>query len=296
MTLFADALSSFFDAYFVIYGVPYDRSASFRVGQRYAPEEIRRASYNYESIFFKSKLDLRNIPIHDMGDLGEFGDAASMIDTVEFTVSKIVSEGKFPIGLGGEHTITLGAIKGLIKEGIKPFVISIDAHSDFRDEYLGDHYSHACVMKRVSELIGVENIAIIGVRSISPEEILFFDKLSSQGTHILMYSPFDIRTVGLFKVLEDIEASSRNMPIYITLDMDGLDPAYAPGVGTPEPFGLDPYVVSLVIEHFSSRLVGFDVVEITPPYDNGITSILAAYYVRQVISDVWRAKNGLKNK
>ncbi|MCD6157993.1 MAG: agmatinase [Euryarchaeota archaeon] len=294
MTTFADALFTFFDAYFVIYGVPYDRSASFRVGQRFAPDEIRKASYNYESIFFKNKIDLRNVPIHDMGNIGEFGDPSSMIEAVEFTVSKIVSENKFPIGLGGEHTITVGAVKGITKEGEDLFVVSIDAHADFRDEYLGDKYSHACVMKRISELVGTENIAIIGVRSLSSEEIEFFDKVTSRGANLLMYSPLDIRTLGMHRVLNEIERASRGKFIYLTLDMDGIDPAYAPGVGTPEPLGLDPYTVSMIIERLSSKLIGFDVVEVAPPYDNGITSILAAYYVREVISEVWRARYASK--
>ena len=293
MKAFADALSNFSNSEFVIYGVPYDRSASFRTGQRFAPDEIRRASYNFESLVFRENIDLRDIPIHDMGDIGEFGNPESMIESVGFIVEDIISKKKFPIGLGGEHTITLGAVHGIKRAGIEPFIISIDAHADFRDEYLGDPYSHACVMRRISEIIGLENMAIIGVRSVSPEEMNYFKEIMNENKRLYLYNSFELKTLGLMKVVKEIEEKAGDKPIYLTLDMDGIDPAYAPGVGTPEPFGLHPLDILTIIDYFAKRLVGFDVVEIVPAYDNGNTSILGAYFVRYVIAKVWRAKNDI---
>ncbi len=291
MTYFAEASDPLPDSLFVIYGVPYDRTASFRRGQRLAPDEIRKASYNFESWVFRAKVDISDVPIHDLGNLGEFGQPEEMIEEVSTSVENIVRSGKIPIGLGGEHTISYAALKGTVEAGKRPKMIVIDAHADMRDKYLGEIYSHACTSRRCSELIGIENLYIVGYRSISSEEVEYLNELSEKGIRIKFYTSFEVNSKGILEVIHELEKEIGDSDVYFSIDMDGIDPAFAPGVGTPEPFGIMPMDVLLLIEHFADRIVGIDITEITPPYDNGNTSALAAYYVMDFIAEKWRSSH-----
>ncbi|MEM4380168.1 MAG: arginase family protein, partial [Thermoplasmatales archaeon] len=161
---FCDSIDSYDESKYVIFGVPFDSTVSFRSGEKLAPNEIRKASFNMESFSLYRAVDLKYSAIFDEGDLDEIHKSEDMLDEVFSEVDKIVSDGKFPIMLGGEHSITLGAIRRL-----KCRTVFIDAHTDFRDSYLGNKYSHACVARRVSEVIGKENIVSLGIRSVSPD-------------------------------------------------------------------------------------------------------------------------------
>jgi agmatinase len=282
---FADAEASFQESDYIIFGVPYDKTSSFRPGASKAPMEIRQASWNQESYNIKTGIDLRDIKFHDYGDLEVINDKPElMVKKVHEFTSSLIRKNKFPIAIGGEHSITPGIIKAFPKEiGF----LSLDAHIDFREEYENEKYNHACVNKRVSDIINLANIAVVGIRSAEKEE---FEDAKDLG---LFYADiFSIRNDGIEKTIQDLKNRFKGKKIYLSLDMDVLDPAYAPGVSTPEPFGLTPFDVINFIENFSSRLVGFDVVEVCPPYDNGETAILAARFIRNIIEQT-SLKRGL---
>jgi len=273
---FADAESSFEESDFVIYGVPYDKTSSFRKGANKAPEKIREASWNFETFNLRTGFDLRDIKLHDYGDLDvRDDDPKIMVKKVEEFVSKLITEKKFPIGIGGEHSITSGVINAYPKDIA---VLSLDAHLDFRDEYENNRYNHACVTRRIADHIKLKNIAVLGVRSSEKEE---FEEAKKMG--LFHIDSFDIIENGIHNALIKIKNLFVNKKIYLTLDIDVLDPAYAPGTSTPEPFGLKPYDILNCIELFSKQIIGFDVVEVCPKYDNGETSILAAKLIRYLL-------------
>ncbi|MEM0127581.1 MAG: agmatinase [Thermoplasmatales archaeon] len=266
---FCDTIDDYAESRYVIFGVPFDSTVSFRAGEKLAPNEIRKASYNMESYSLYRGVDLKNAAIFDDGDLDEHHETEDMLEEVFSEVDKIVSDGKFPIMLGGEHSISLGALRRL-----KCKTVFIDAHTDFRDSYLGNRYSHACVARRVSEIVGKDNIVSLGIRSVSPEEV-------ESGTQ-KFFTSFQLRkeSASAMEYLNNFAGS----PVYLSIDFDGFDPAFAPGVGTPEPFGLDPLIILDLMDAIGSKLVGFDLTEISPVYDNGNTSMLAARIVQEVVS------------
>ncbi|UCH71904.1 MAG: agmatinase [Thermoplasmatales archaeon] len=273
---FADAESNFDEAEFIIFGVPYDKTSSFRFGAAKAPKEIRKASWNFETFDLKTGADLKNVKFHDYGDISIKNDKPLiMIEKVRKFTSMLLEKGKFPIALGGEHSITPGIIQAF-PEDIA--VLSLDAHMDFRQKYEDDIYNHACTIKRISDHISLNNIAILGVRSAEKEE---FEDAKKQDLFYIDY--FKLKDLGTKKSLDKINTHLRNKKIYLTLDIDAIDPAYAPGISTPEPFGIMPSDVIDCIDYFSSRLVGFDVVEVCPPYDKGETALLAAKFIRHLI-------------
>lgn len=277
---FADADDDYESSDFVIFGVPYDGTSSYRHGSKFAPDEIRKASYNLESYLFEQDVDLRDIKIHDMGNIGnldEFGNVEEVIDAVYFTISKVMDDGKFPVMLGGEHSITTGVAKYL-KEIEDAGIIFIDAHADFRDEYLGNRYGHACVARRSYELLNGKIISI-GVRSASREEMEYARKIGYE-----WLSSYQFMDIGWERAIKEAMEKLDTDKIYLSIDIDGLDPSYAPGTGTPEYFGLSPVDVKRIIDFLGNRLIGGDVVEVNPEYDNGNTSVLAARLVQEIIA------------
>jgi agmatinase len=277
---FADAESNFDEAEYVIFGVPYDKTSSFRIGSSEAPKEIRQASWNFETFNLKTGNDLREISIHDYGDLNVKNDSPkNMVKKVKEFASMILSKNKFPIALGGEHSITPGIIQAFPKDIA---VLSLDAHIDFRQLYENEPYNHACAIRRIADHINVKNIAVLGIRSAEKEE---FEEAKK---HSLFYiDAFEIKKSGMKKALDETKNYLGNKQIYLTLDIDVLDLAYAPGTSTPEPFGLTSFDIIECIEYFSAQLAGFDVVEICPPYDKGQTALLAAKLLRSVIEHVF---------
>ena len=174
-------------------------------------------------------------------------------------VSKIVTSNKFPVGLGGEHSLTPSAVKALHEIYPTLAVVILDAHLDFRKEYEGNPLSHATVTRRVSEIVGINNVRPIGIRSVSQSEIT---EARAIGLKFIETGWTEVREY-LSDAIEDLEG-----PVYLSLDMDAIDPGFAPGVGTPEPFGMTPYEVLQTINFFADRIVGFDCVVVCPPHDN----------------------------
>lgn len=268
--LFADADAVFSFGKYVILGVPLDISGTHRHGTDRAPEAIRQESYNFETFLYDLGIDLADVAIHDMGDLA-IND--NMHLEVFDAVARILASGKIPIMMGGEHSITPYAIEAFSDVSVLVF----DAHLDYRDEYEGDENNHACAIRRIDEKISPEKVLPVGIRSICKEEY------EDARTHGLEYITADqVRRMGTKELIKFIDEL---MPgnIYVSIDMDGIDPSFAPGVGTPEPFGLKPMIVRDVIRHLADRIVGLDIVEVNPAFDNGNTASLAAKLIRDFI-------------
>lgn len=269
---FADADSGYSESNAVILGVPYDHTACFRAGSREAPAAVRRASYNFER--FHLEHGPNELAVHDLGNTDDFIFPEDMMDDVRFLLAPAAKDKKFTVLIGGEHSITLPAVEchGEVS------VISIDAHLDSRDEFMGTKFSHACVMRRCADVVGTENVFAIGVRSVSEEELESEDPISYIDSYTVMEK-------GIEHAVKRALDSVHNENIYLTIDIDGIDPMYAPGTGTPEPFGLTSMDVKKVINVVGGRMVGFDVNEICPPYDpSGVTSILGARYIKEALA------------
>ncbi|MDR1690394.1 MAG: agmatinase [Candidatus Methanoplasma sp.] len=272
---YAGAESDYDSADAFILGIPYDRTSSFKSGAREAPFHIRRASYNFEEIHFEHGLDLPVPNVFDQGNCEDFFFPEDMMDEVKFFMRPAIKDKKFTIAIGGEHSINIPIIQCFEKDVA---LITIDAHLDSRDDYLGTPYSHACVTRRAAEHLGIENVFSVGVRAISREELERDDVIP----HI---TSFEIKEKGIDWAIGKALDSVKSEHVYLSLDIDGIDPAFAPGTGTPEPFGLDPMDVKKAMNAIGDRLIGFDVTEVCPPADpSGITSVLAARCVNEALA------------
>lgn len=278
---FADAVAKYEEARIALFGVPYDRTCSFRGGSRYGPRGIREASYNFERYMMDHQRDIREVPVADLGDTPSFGPSAEMVEGVTKMASDVVRAGKIPIVLGGEHSLAPAVVRAFPRD---VGVIGIDAHLDFRDQYLEDRWSHACSARRIADHVGVEHVVYMGVRSYSAEER---DDLERLG--LTYVSVYEIHDRGVRAATDRALKSINRDKIYLTIDMDGVDPAYAPAVGNPEPFGLAPLQVKNVIGRLAPDLIGMDLNEVSPAWDFGQTTLLAARLIREAIMAIGEA-------
>ncbi len=270
---FISAKTPLKEASAVILGCPYDGSASFRPGSRFGPSAIRRASWGIETYSPYLDKDLTQLSIHDMGDLElPLGDKKISLDLIRKGVRNILSGNKFPILLGGDHLITLPIIEELVENYPQLHLVHIDAHTDLREQYLGESVSHCTVMRELIDQIGEARLFQIGIRSGTEDEFKLARKMKS-------IVPFD--SVSLGSMVKRL----RNKPLYITLDLDVLDPSLLPGVGTPEPGGLAFHeLLSLLKRLARLHVVGFDIVELTPDYDpTQVSSVTASVILREMI-------------
>ncbi|MEM3506827.1 MAG: agmatinase [Candidatus Bathyarchaeia archaeon] len=260
------------EAKYIIVGIPLDKTSTYRPGSRFAPLYIREASLNIETYSLSLGIDLEDLSIHDAGDLHIVENLNENLNRISLVVKDIVNLGKIPILIGGEHTITYGAISAFdLKRNIG--LLCFDAHADLRDEYMGEKISHATFMKRVVEKIGAEKLMLVGLRALSKEEAKFLHEAK-----ISYIKSEDLRLLGFEKVYGIINSKIKNFDkIYLSIDMDVLDPAFAPGVGNPESNGIDSYtILNLIRKVCNEKILGIDLVEVLPNYDTGITSILSA--------------------
>ena len=205
---FADAESSFDEAEFVIFGVPYDKTSSFRIGASQAPKEIRQAGWNFETFNLRTGFDLRDVKFHDYGDLDVKNNSPDeMVKKVTEFTRKLLDNNKIPIALGGEHSITSGIIRAFPKNIA---VVLLDAHLDFRNEYENEKNNHACTVRRIADHIDIKNIAILGVRSAEKEE---FEDAKKQGLYYI--NAFDVKKIGIKKAVEDTKAFLKNTQVYL---------------------------------------------------------------------------------
>ncbi len=276
---FADACSSYNKAKYVICGVPFDGTSCFRKGSRLAPHAIREASYNFETYNYLFDVDLEDIDIHDFGDLKVAEKVDLTIEMISTHAETFVKDNKIPVMLGGEHSLTLPFVRACKKKYPELGVLVLDAHLDLREEYEGERNSHACISRHIIEEIEkTERYAVIGIRSGTREEYEFVKK-----NNIKMYSADEVYRNGIESVMQEIR-SYIGREVYLSIDMDVIDPAFAPAVGSPEPYGLTPRQVREVISCLAPNIVGFDLVEIAPEYDSGGTALLGARLVRDFLA------------
>ncbi len=265
------------DAIYAVLGVPFDFTSTYRPGSRFGPAAIREASINLETYCLRNDRDVEDVRIRDIGDLAVLNDTEETLQRLRAVLLELVDAHQIPIVLGGEHTVTYGCTQAFENAGI----ITFDAHLDLRHEYLGNRLSHATFMRRVCERHGSDNVVEVGIRAVSREELTF-----AENTKLKYVTSLEIQKRGIRTVIQQLQDwISAYSQVYISIDMDVLDPAYAPGVGNPVPEGLSPTTLLELLQGVCDRrVVGVDVVEVAPHYDWGVTALQAAHVVFNVIS------------
>lgn len=269
---------------FTVVGAPLDISSSFRGGCREAPASIRTASKSLELCSLLTGLNMEYIGFEDIGNIVlSPGDINASLKRIEEVVKELLGNGRIPILIGGEHTITLPGFKALALSSSSPCLLVFDAHADLRDEYLGSRYNHATVIRRtLDETKG--NVLLVGSRAISKEEVDAYKNFSNRVNIIKLWHGNASRDT-IRGITEEIQGKLTVCDdIYVSIDLDIVDPAYAPGVQTPEPLGIDPTTLLDILKNVvDNRVKIFDVVEVAPHYDSsGATSFLAAKVIIEV--------------
>ncbi|MEM4573677.1 MAG: agmatinase [Candidatus Caldarchaeum sp.] len=264
------------NAEFFVFGVPYDLTSSFRAGSSQGPEAVRKFSANIEANSYRKFFDAAKAAVYDGGDIVVDIDIQVMLKRVAQLVAYVGRLNKIPVMLGGEHTFTYAAVKTLADK-ISSLIV-FDAHFDLRDEYLGSKFNHACYLRRLVEEFPTLPVAVVGVRGYDLAEILFAEQ--NKVKYVKASELHDFSRV--LRILSDVIDGGRP---YVSVDIDVFDPAYAPGVGNPEPEGADPSTVFDLL-HFVGRRrpVMFDVMEVNPMFDSGVTAALAAKVVMELIA------------
>jgi agmatinase len=272
-------ISSTYDkSSFVFFGVPYDKTSTYKAGSKFAPGALRDISANMELYSVRSGVDLEKVAVHDWGDVDIVEDLVETLGRVKSVCSELLDAKKTPVMVGGEHSITKAAADALPEDTC---LVSFDAHLDLRDEFLGEKLSHATFMRRVSERLGSDHLMEIGIRAFSKSELDFTRK-----SGVTIITPQDLRKEGLQKTAQRIKGFlSRFSHSYVTVDIDVLDPAFAPGVGNPEPDGLSTdELLTLVEATMEKNTVGFDLVEVSPQLDSGQTAAVGAKVIFEAIA------------
>lgn len=263
------------DASIVLFGAPFDSTTSYRPGARFGSRAIRSESYGLETYSPYLDRDLTDCAIFDSGDIElPMGSAEAALAAIEARTQTILADGKTPLMLGGEHLVTLGAVRACAQRYPDLHIIHFDAHADLRDDYLGVALSHACVLRRCHEILGDGRIFQFGIRSGDRPEFAF-----AAAGHTTMH-PFDLDGVA---ALCDALAGK---PVYFTLDLDVLDPSVFPGTGTPEPGGVTFLELLDAVHTVASdcRVVGCDINELAPTLDpTGVSTATACKIVRETL-------------
>lgn len=268
---FFDLETDFAAAEQIIFGAPYDGTASFRPGSRFGPSAMREAAYGIEYFSPYQEQEL-SVPVHDAGNLELLlSDPQTVLRQVEEYVRYIVRQDKMPIMIGGEHLLSLAVVRALLTRYPELHIIHLDAHTDLREEYLGSKYSHATVLRLIHEEAGTV-IHSFGVRSGLKEEFAF-------AAANLDFHPFSLTDLPALK------AQLGDKPVYLTLDLDVLDPSVLPGTGTPEPGGVSfRELLTALLSLKGVNLVGFDLVELAPQLDSsGVSAIVACTLLRELL-------------
>lgn len=259
----------------VLYGAPFDSTTSFRPGARFGPAAMRHESFGLETYSPYQDADLTDFAVFDSGDLELcFGSADQALQDIECRAAEILQDGKFPLLLGGEHLVTLGAVRAVLNRYPDLHIIHFDAHADLRDDYLGAALSHACVIRRCHDLLGDGRIHQFCIRSGDREEFRF------AAGHTELH-PFGFE--GLAETVDCLR--EQKVPVYLTIDLDCLDPGIFPGTGTPEAGGVSfPQLLEAIQLASSVRIVGADVNELAPMLDNsGVSTAAACKVLRELL-------------
>lgn len=265
--------ASFEEATTVIFGAPYDSTTSNRPGTRFASKAIRNDSFGLETYSPYQDKDLSEVKIFDSGDLElSFGRVDLALQDIENHAREILSAGKRPLMIGGEHLVTLGQFRAVAEKHPDVCVIQLDAHTDLRQEYLGAELSHATVIRRLWDIVGDDRIYQLGIRSGEKAEFEF----AKEHTHLTKFN-----LSGLPKAIADL----KDKPVYLTIDLDVLDPSAFPGTGTPEAGGIDFItLLQAIISIAQLNVVAIDVNELSPHYDlSGASTALATKIVREIL-------------
>jgi agmatinase len=254
-----------------------DWTVSFRPGARFGPARIRESSLVHEEYSHYLERELTEVTYYDAGDIPlAFGNPEKSIQQIGDFVSQVLALGKVPIGMGGEHLVTWPVVEQVAKKYPDLAVLHFDGHADLRTDYEGEIYSHATPLYKISQLIGGENVYQFGIRSMTKEEVAY---TKTAGVH---FFPFDV-----LEPLQQVLPTLAGRPVYITIDIDVLDPAHAPGTGTPEPGGITTRELLSSIHAIAKsdvEVVGADLVEIAPAYDpTEKTPITAAKIIREML-------------
>ena len=267
--------SSYEDAKIVLFGAPFDSTTSFRPGARFGPAAMRHESFGLETYSPYQDKDLEDIAVFDSGDLELcFGSSEAALADITARAQEILADEKFPLLLGGEHLVTLGAVRAVLEKYPDLHIVHFDAHADLRDDYLGAQLSHACVLRRCHDLIGDGRIHQFCIRSGEREEFRF----ASQHTDMHPFT-FD----GLPELAEHLKQTQ--VPVYLTIDLDCLDPSAFPGTGTPEAGGVSFLQLLNAIRTITQgNIVAADVNELAPMLDtSGVSTATACKVLRELL-------------
>lgn len=266
--------SNFEDARAVIFGAPFDGTTSFRPGTRFGPSAIRGESDGIETYSPYQNRDLEDISVFDSGDLYfPFGNPKAVLDMIEARTQEILVADKMPVMLGGEHLVTLGAVRAMVKKYPNLHIIHFDAHADLREAYLGEQLSHASVLRRCWDLVGDGHIHQFGIRSGERAEFDFAFAHTD-------FHPFNVKDV-----LDVVLGLGSEVPVYVTVDLDVLDPSLFSGTGTPEAGGIFfPDLEEALLALEALNVVGFDINELSPPYDtSGVSTAVSCKVLREML-------------
>lgn len=261
----------------VLYGMPMDWTVSYRPGSRFGPTRIREVSIGLEEYSPYLDRELEEVKYFDAGDIPlPFGNPQRSLNIIEEYIDQLLAADKFPLGMGGEHLVSWPVMKAMYKKYPDLAIIHMDAHTDLREEYEGEPLSHSTPIRKVAELIGPENVYSFGIRSGMKEE---FQWAKENGMHI---SKFEV-----LEPLKEILPSLAGRPVYVTIDIDVLDPAHAPGTGTVDAGGITSKELLASIHAIAKsdlRIVGGDLVEVAPIYDpSEQTANTASKLIREMI-------------
>lgn len=273
MRTFLGCKADFQNASIVLFGAPFDSTTSYRPGTRFAPDSMRSNSFGFETYSPRQSADLEDCAVHDGDDLELcFGDVTGVLEDIKARAEEILDAGKLPFLIGGEHLVSLGAIRAAIKRYPDLHILHFDAHTDLREEFFGATLSHATVLRRAWELVGDGRIHQFGIRSGLGEEFEWAKE------HVHLHA-FDLE--GLDETIESL----RGKPVYLTVDLDVLDPSVFPGTGTPEPGGVGYLELeSALLRACKLNIVGADMVELSPVYDqSGASTAVACKLLREML-------------
>jgi len=285
--IFSGYQKPFEKADYIVIGVPFDVTSTYRTGARFGPNAIRQASLNIETYSFRTGIDIEDLRLHDLGDLHIATDTKKTLEMLELVTKDILKAGKTPVTIGGEHTITLGTAKGLEDMVQKTAIVSFDAHLDLRNEFQGLRLSHTTFMRRINEELNPARIIEVGTRAVCKEELAYAKK-----TGIKYYTTHEIRKHGAATIADQLKKElAKYKHIYISVDMDILDPAYVPAAQNPEPDGLETHTLLEILAAIcDKRTIGFDVLEVAPNYDQGTSAIQAAKVIFEILCNVEKSR------
>lgn len=270
--------NSYEESKIVLFGAPFDSTTSFRPGTRFASKAMRSESFGIETYSPYQDGDLEDFAVFDSGDLElPFGNTQRALTQIEEHTAEILKDGKIPCMIGGEHLVTLGAMRAVVKQYPDVHIIHFDAHADLREDYLEERFSHATVLHRVWDLVGDGKIFQFGIRSGDRSEFVWAKD------HVFT-NKFN------FHGLKEIVDQLKGKPVYFTLDLDVLDPSVFPGTGTPEAGGVSfQELLEAMLQVSHLNIVGFDVNELSPVYDqSGSSTAMACKVLRELLIAVMK--------